>query len=503
MGKDMAVGFRNVLSFFSTGRPLPRVAPFNEAGVSGTAVFGGYVQNKERRSKLYGQEKYRTASDILANISIVAAGVRYFCNLVAKPKWTVEPADESPQAQEYADFVEECMEDMKTPWSRLIRRNAMYRYYGFAVQEWTAKKRQDGQVGMDDVESRPQHTIEQWEVDPRGTVTGMWQRSPQNGQLIGLPRGKVIYLLDDTLTDSPEGLGWFRHLVEPAERMEKYLQLEGFGFQRDLSGTPIGKAPLMDIKAAIKAGQITDAQGQSLIEGLENFVKLQAKTPETGMLLDSATYTSQTADGFSVSGAPKWAIELLTGGVTSIVPIAAALDRLTHDMARIIGVEHLLLGSDGSGSLALSKDKSHSMYLQVDSTLGDMGAQFSQDYVRPLGMLNGWPEELWPRMKTEAVAFKDIEQVCASLRDLATAGAPLAPDDPVVDEVRELMGLSPQPERTPEELGALVRTGIPDPAQEEDQRQRRIDAVPPDSLEQEDGEAPSKLTIKRVRKKRS
>lgn len=463
-----AFGLSNVLSFFSTGRPLPRVAPFNEAGVAGTAVFGGYVQNKERSSKLYGQEKYRTASDIMTNVSIVAAGLRYFLNLLAKPKWTVEPADDSTEAQDIADFVEECMEDMKTPWPRLIRRSGLYRFYGFGIQEWTAKKRDDGKIGMDDVESRPQWTIEQWEVDEGGTVTGMWQRSPQTGQLLGLPRGKVIYLLDDTFTDSPEGLGWFRQLVDPAERMRNYLQLEGYGFQRDLSGTPIGRAPLLQMNEAIKNGTLTQDKANEFLAGLEEFVKLKSKQPDTGLLLDSSTYTSQTADGFSVSGSPKWNLELLTGGVTSLDKVGLAIDRVTIDMARVMGVEQILLGSNG-GSLALSKDKSNNMYLQVDSALGDMTSQFTMDWVRPLAKLNGWPKELWPKLKTEDVAFKDIDQIAATLRDMATAGAILAPDDPVIDEVRELMGLSPQPDKTSQEMGALPHTGMPDPNQQTQQ----------------------------------
>lgn len=156
-----------------SGVPIPKASPYSEAGVSGTAVFGGYIANKEKSHKLFGQERYRVASDTLVNISIVAAGIRYFLNLLAKPEWKVEPADDSDEAQRMADFVEEVMGDMVTAWPRLIRRCGMYRYYGFGIQEWTAKKRDDGLIGYEDIESRPQHTIERWSVDERGTVLGV------------------------------------------------------------------------------------------------------------------------------------------------------------------------------------------------------------------------------------------------------------------------------------------------------------------------------------------
>src|SRR5437016_1076239 len=131
---------------------LPRARPFSEMGVSGTAVYAGYVLSPERSTKLIGQEKYRTFSDILANTAIVAAGVRYFLNIISKPNWSCEPADDSAEARKYADFVEELIGDMITPWDRIVRRSGTYRFHGFAIQEWTAKKRDDGKIGLLDIE---------------------------------------------------------------------------------------------------------------------------------------------------------------------------------------------------------------------------------------------------------------------------------------------------------------------------------------------------------------
>jgi hypothetical protein len=468
-------------------QPMPRVSPFKEAGGSGTAIFGGVVMTKERSRKLFGQERYRTAADMIGNISIVAAGVRYFLNLIAKPKWNVDPANDTAEAKKYAEFVEECMNNMDTPWPRIIRRAGMYRFHGFGIHEWTAKRRDDGQIGIQDVESRPQHTIERWETDLQGVVQGVWQRLPQTGQYVGLPRSKIIYLLDDTITDSPEGLGWFRHLVEPGERMEKYLRLEGYGFERDLAGTPIGRAPLEKIRQMQLLGQLDDATAAELIQGITDFVRMQAKRPDTGIILDSAAYTSTTADGQTISSIPQWGIELMTGGIVNLDKVDRAIVRLTHEMARIIGVEGLLVGSDGVGSLALSKDKSNNLYLLVDSTLGDMAAAFSKDYVDPIWKLNGFPDDLKPKLKTEAIAFKDVEQITASLRDMATAGAVLEPDDPAIDDVRELMGISKQPEMTPERMGIIAdrnaalmpaplatANGAVPPGQEEEQPEEEI-----------------------------
>lgn len=442
------------------GKPIPTSAnPFTEIGVSGTAVFGGHIVTKERSAKLFGSERYRTASDLMANISIVAAGLRYFLNLLAKPEWSVD-FDDDNESKKNAEFVEEILGGMDTSWGRIIRRAGMYRFHGFGIHEWIAKRRSDGKIGLQDIEVRPQHTIERWQVDVTGAVTGVWQRSPQTGEEIGLPRSKLVYLIDDTLTDSPEGMGWFRHLIDPCERMKTYLQLEGYGFQRDLSGTPVGRAPLQKINSLVAAKKLTQTQADQLIQGMKSFVQMQAKSPDTGVLLDSQPYESLTADGQQVSAVPQWNLELLTGSVGSLPQIDKAINRLTYDIARIIGIENMLTGSEGFGSMALSKDKSQHIYLSIQSTLHDMTEQFSKDIIGPIWALNGLPEETKPKLKAADVAFRDVEQIATVMRDLATAGLVLQPDDPIGNDLRDLMGVSRAPELDEATLGMMRNASL-------------------------------------------
>ena len=79
-----------------------RIQPTKNEGVPGTAIYGGYIVENEEDSSLTGQLKYKTYSDILANVSIVAAGTRFFLNLVSRSEWVVEPADESSEAEAMA-----------------------------------------------------------------------------------------------------------------------------------------------------------------------------------------------------------------------------------------------------------------------------------------------------------------------------------------------------------------------------------------------------------------
>lgn len=422
------------------------IKPRREMGVPGFSVVGGRIETKERNPKLIGEQKYITASDILANVSVVAAGVRYFLNLVASPEWKVEAVDDTPEAAEYAEFVESCMYGMETSWSRVIRRAGTYRFYGFNVQEWTAFNRDDGRVGYRTLETRPQFTIDEWDIDPStGNVRGFVQRSPYDFKNYYLPRNKTIYLVDDTLTDSPEGFGWVRHLVEPAERFMEYQRIEGSGFERDFRGIPVGRAPRAEVARAVEDGAITQAEANQILGGLSDFITMRNKATNTGLLLDSSTYLNTAENGSSASAVKKWDIELLTGSATGIEHVGAAIKRLEYSMAMILGTEGMLVGSEG-GSRALSEDKSRNLYLNVNSCVTDIAETYEKDFIDPLWTLNGFDEKYKPHLRAEDVAFRTVDDVTKALRDMATAGATLSHDDPAINEVRGMLGLSDQPE---------------------------------------------------------
>jgi hypothetical protein len=412
-------------------------------GAPGTAIYGGYIQSDERDSRLgTTRERQRNYSEVLANVSIVASGVRYFLNLVARADWSFTPSEDDSDGQ-YAETLEEILtEDPATPWHRIVRRAAAYRFYGFSLQEWTAKRRPDGIMTLKDVAPRSQLTIERWDVDPEGQVRNAIQRSPQTSLDLVIPRSKLLYLVDDTLSDSPEGLGLFRHLMSPAERLRRYEKLEGFGYETDLRGIPIGRAPFAELDAAVQQGLLSPAQRIQIEAPMRTFIQNHIKTPDMGMLLDSITYESKDESG-RASNIRQWDIELLKGGSQNFGDIAKAIERVNMEMARILGVEQLMLGSS-QGSYALSRDKTDSFFLLVDGALREIEEAVRKDLVNTIWRLNGWDDKYKPELSPEITRHSDVQEIASVLKDMATAGALLDPDDPVIGEVRELLGLSKQ-----------------------------------------------------------
>lgn len=469
--------YTNISKALTGFRGSTAVRPMDTAGAAVEDLNGtGYIVTREKSYKLRGRQRYITYADLLTNTTIVAAGVRYFLNLIANAEWTWQPAmDEKGEvldgAQEVADFVKDVFNDMESSWSKVVRRAARFRFQGFSWQEWTAKMREDGRIGFLDIEPRPCSSIERWDTDRGNSVLGVTQYVAGQPEVY-LPRGKALYLVDDVLEDSPEGTGLLRHLVRAAERLRGYEELEELAFETDLRGIPIGRAPLKEMRDAHNKGEgtpgyLTVEQIKKARSAVDNFVKNKLLNKAKGAVLDSETYEGTTVDGNrSPSSVRKWDVELLKGEAQGQTEVAAAIQRLNQEMARLLGVEHLMLGSDGTGSLALIGGKLSSFFLVVSSTLGEVAEAVDRDLVGVVCALNGISKELWPKAVPAEIDVNDVQAVAAVLRDLATAGATLNPDDPAINAIRSRVGLPPAP--PPPELDeadqALVdrmRAGLP------------------------------------------
>lgn len=462
----MPTSFKRFSSFLlgslGLGGIRPRVNPKQTVGVGGTQVVGGYIVSVEKDGTLNGRQKYERFAEILTNVSIVGAAVRNFLNLVSSVEWKIEPAEDGgSRGEEIAELVEAILDDMTTPWHRVVRKAAMYKFHGFSIQEWTAKLRDDGVVGFRDIEARPQFTIEQWDLDESGTLHGVVQRSPQDGRTIYLPRPKLLYMVDDTMKDTPEGLGLFRHLIEPAKRLQRYEQLEGFGYETDLKGIPIGRAPLGELAAWVRDGRLTADEQRARLSVVESFLENHVRTPQTALMLDSETFRTLD-ESSSPSAVRKWDMELLSGGGgESYVAITTSIARVIREIARLLNSEHLLLGESGAGSLAMHKDKTSQFAQMVDSTVREVIESVEADILPPLFELNGWPKELMPVVKATSVAQRDVAEVTSALAQLATAGAVLTPDDEAIGEIFDMLGLT-----RPKSMSGEMDLSVPMPGEE-------------------------------------
>ena len=84
--------------------------------------------------------------------------------------------------------------------------------------------------------------------------------------------------------------------------------------------------------------------------------------------------------------------------------------------------------------------------LLLSSTLQYLVTVYKRDIIKTLGRLNGWVEASLPDLMYEEPKMQDILEITEALRNMATAGMVLDPNDPIGDEIRSLAGLKPRPD---------------------------------------------------------
>lgn len=458
------MGLFSRLNTFFQGRQ-PSASPMKPIGTMSTVVSDGYVYNTEADAEFNNPlTRYKKYSEFLLNIDIVGAGVRGFLRLVGGADWkcvppTVEkdgiPEGLVEEAEEKAQLADRILHDMEQPWFRIVRKAALYPFFGAHVGVWTAKRREDGATGLASIDTRPIATITRWDMDEHGKLYGCVQQPPGDFEERYLPRGRMVYLVADDITDSPEGVGLLRHIAVAVKFLQRYMQLEGYGYETDLRGIPLARVPISAINQAVKNKDITAAEGQAMIDFIDKFLANHLKNPELGLRLESAVYRDTDPESKRPSATRMWDLELLKGEAGPHQHIHVAIERQVRYIARVLGVEHLLLGGDGKGSLALSEDKSIMFAQFIQSTLDDLAWTFRADVLRPLWLLNGWDLQTLPYLQPSAIALQDIVSVTTALKDMATAGATMMPNDPAINEVRKRLNISPAPEMDVKEMGEL------------------------------------------------
>ena len=356
---------------------------------------------------------------MMLNTSIIGAGCVYFTDLVGAATWTVTPAEADTQ-ETYAKMAQELLfDDPVTSWRRIMRRASMYKFWGYSFSEWVMRKRPEGWLTYHDVAPRAQRTIEYWNVDPTGEVHGIWQRSPQTQEYFYIPRGKTIYLVDDTLNDRPDGLGLFRLMVEASQRLKAFERQEGLGYEQDMRGVAKFFYPLHELNQLVKDGRLEPADRDKYIAPIKalerGFVTGKVRT----MSFDSGVYQSQDNAG-RPSSIRRWDAEIMKGGSVGFETMFKVIDRYERQMARVMGMEGLLLGGE-KGSYALSRDKTDTLYTRVAGTLESLRHGAEHDLLRQAWMRNGWPDEMMPMLTVTPPGYVPPEEMATTIKTMADA----------------------------------------------------------------------------------
>ena len=231
------------------------------------------------------------------------------------------------------------------------------------------------------------------------------------------------------------------------------------GFVTDLNGIPWIQAPIQALRAQIgqKVGNKvwTEKDVEAALAPLKTFAKNHVRTKETALLTDSAPHldVDQKATSHKL-----YSVDLLKAGASSFKDQNDAIRDMVWEIAIVLGVEYLLTGSKGDGSLAMATQKADDFYMLVIGTLNALAETFRRDLLTWLWILNGWDVETVPELTFDKLEFANVAEVVRSLfASFTGAGVTLSRTEEDLELVNRILahyGLPPLAPEDPEMAAA-------------------------------------------------
>lgn len=413
-------------------------------GSTGLRAYGGYV-TEEFLTELRFQQGARKFREMADNDPIVGAVLFAVTMLIRQAKWRVQAVDDTVEAEEAKQFVEEVMDDMQLTWSDVVAEICTMFTYGYAPLEIIWKRRgglqtedltrrskyDDGKIGIRLLTLRSQHTIIRWEIDlDDGTISGVWQQ-PIDRSMVMIPTEKMLLFRTTAERNNPEGRSLLRNAYRPWYFKKRLEEIEGVGIERDLAGLPMAMIPgeYFDPSA--------DGQQRQVLQAWQTMVKNVRRDAQEGVIIPSDR---------DASGNLLYDFKLLSTGGARQFDTTKVIDRYNRAIATSVLADFIFLGQQSVGSFALSSDKTSLFATAIGAFLNNIADTVNRNLLTRLWALNGMDPDLMPKLVPGDLETPDLGELGTFIQTLAGSGAQLFPDRELENHLREVAGLPLAPE---------------------------------------------------------
>ena len=388
-------------------RPRPPVL----VGTTGLKQWSGFIQ-EEWYQPLAGTRALTVYREMSDNDPIIGASLLAIGLLVRQVTWTVTPCEDTPDAQQAADWVKDALftdlaggfdallqEILSMNWAGWSYHEVVYkRRQGWTADPWTRSRYTDGQWGWHSLPIRAQETLDHWEIDDAtNQLRAMVQRDPVSGGLYTIPMAKAALFRPHQHKGNPEGRSLLRSVYRPWYMSRRIEELQGIGIERDLAGLPVMYVPpeIMSPTAS--------ADDQATYAAYKKIVTNIRRGEQEGVVLP-LQYDPTTQKEL-------YRLELLSSGGQRQFDTTAILEFYNREKAIALLTDVLLLGHEAVGSFALASSKTNLLALGVGAICWSIAEVFSEQVFPPLWALNGWPIETMPSLQPGDVETVDLDEL--------------------------------------------------------------------------------------------
>jgi hypothetical protein len=336
---------------------------YQEMGSTGLQTFSGQISDDFLR-EMRGKEGFKRFQEMSRNSPIIGALLLANELSIRKIDWTFvsDDGEEDPRVE----LLNAARENMSTSWNDFITEVLTMLPFGFSLFE-ICYERRDSAVLWRKFAPRGQDTIYRWNFDDTGGLAGVTQQAAPTYKIVELPIEKLLLFRTRVERGNPEGRSILRTAWIPYYYAKHIQQVEAIGIERDLAGLP---------KITLPQGADTSDTTTSDAGKAEQMVRNVRNDEQAGIVLPSG-----------------WEFELVSTGGSRQFDTDKIVRRYESRMLMSALAQFIMLGQDGVGSLALSKDMSDFFTMAVNAVADIISETFTKFAIPRLLMLNGYDAE--------------------------------------------------------------------------------------------------------------
>lgn len=426
------------------------ITPYIEMGSTGLRRWGGTVF-EERLRELQGRAGRILYREMRLNDPVISAIFFALVNVMRQADWRVKPFSEEEPDIEAAEFIETCLGDMSWSWQDQLSFifDPMFEQ-GFSALEVVYKKRLginppnytdnpamsryiDGRIGWRKWSPRPAESLapgNEWIFDANGGILGINQQpeteTSDKQYPVAIPIQKMLlYRTTVHPSNTPEGVPIHRAMYLPWWYSNQLMEIEGIGIERNVAGIPV-----------VYLGSDCTLKGENSDYDVAKDLVTNIRIDEqTGVVIPKAKMGDGAAEGQGMR------LELLSTPGTTDTDIGGVIERYDKRKAVSVLAQFILLGMDGVGSFALSKNQSDLFILASKAWLLSVADIINRHAITRLMQLNVFPGITgMPSLVPGVLGIPDLKEMSDYVNKLVGIEV-LTPDAELERHLRQVGGL--------------------------------------------------------------
>lgn len=389
---------------------IPKPRPGKNALVAKSDTDGflqnGIVVSDEYNQNLVGSKAIKIYDEMRSGDATIHAAFMAVKLPILSVRWYFEPASESKEDKEIAEFCSQALfEDPDYSWRETLEEILLYLIYGRMPFEVIYKFREDQMITLRKLQSIWPNTVYSWQLEDKSF--GIVQLS--NGGKFHVPGEKLCVFVNQKENNNWEGRSIFRSAYKHWYMKDKYYLIDAIATERQGVGIPYAR----------HQSGLSESDKSDLREMLKNiranqkaYLMFDEKVLEVGFMKTNGDSNKKAKD---------------------------MIDHHNRQIVLNILAQFLDLGSNATGSYALSKDQSE-FFLLAEEAIATHVAQITQkNLVKKLVDYN-YTVQKYPTLKFEKIGSVDFTKLVEALTKLESAQI-MQSDQEIVRYLRDAMDL--------------------------------------------------------------